>query len=53
MHDQNTSPLRDYVDESPRDLWGENEVVTGGLDRLLRLVEPVVDRREDGPAQAA
>ncbi len=53
MRDENTSPLRDYVDESPRELWGENEIAAGGLDRLLRLVEPVVDRGDDGPAQAA
>ena len=52
MTDRNPSPLREYVDD-PRELWGEDEVVTSGLDRLLRLVEPIVDREDDGPAQAA
>lgn len=54
MADHDTSPLRDYVDEHPRELWGSDEFVTGDLDRLLRLVEPIVDREShDGPAQAA
>jgi hypothetical protein len=54
MPEQNTPPLRDYVEEHPRELWRADEVVTGSLDRLLRLVEPIVDRRDDdGPARAA
>lgn len=53
MPDHATSPLHDYVDEHPRELWGTDDVV-GGLDRLLRLVEPIVDREaHEGPAQAA
>jgi len=52
---QNTeSPLHGFVDESPREIWSERDLATGGIDRLLSLVEPIVDRDErDESAQAA
>lgn len=52
MSENTESPLHDFVGERPSELWSEREMAVGGMDRLLRLVEPIVDR-DESPAQAA